>query len=602
VFKTGLGHRLNNAEPSKSVALEMKGEGMRWSRYYIPTLKEDPAEAEIISHKLLLRAGMIRKLTSGIYIYLPLGWKALQKISDIIRQEMNRFGAIEISMPAVQPGDLWKESGRWEVYGKELLRFKDRHGRDYCLGPTHEEVITDLVRGEIKSYRQLPVNLYQIQTKFRDEIRPRFGLMRGREFIMKDAYSFDRDDQGANKSYDDMYAAYMTIFERLGLKFRAVEADSGPIGGSFSHEFMVLADTGEDTIAVCTKCDFAANLEKAEVKYPEKEGSPAECPALEKVSTPGKHSVEEVADFLGVPKEKIIKTLLYEADGQPVAVLVRGDRELNEVKLKNLLDVLELKLASFDQVQKWSNAPVGFAGPVGLNVEAIYADQELMFDTDYVVGANEADAHYLHFHLQRDAQIKGFFDLRQITESDPCPRCGGPVELTKGIEVGHIFKLGTKYSEALKATFLDENGKEKPMIMGCYGIGVSRVLAACIEQNHDENGIIFPPPIAPYDVLLLALNPKDSTVKKKANEIYEALSAQGIDSLFDDRDERPGVKFKDADLIGLPLQIVVGAKGVKKGVVEIKIRHSGERIEVGLDEIIPRFKEVQKKVWAHYGV
>ena len=573
---------------------------MLWSKYYIPTLKEDPAEAEIVSHKLLLRAGMIRKLTSGIYIYLPLGWKALQKISDIIRQEMNRFGAIEISMPAVQPGDLWRESGRWEVYGKELLRFQDRHGRDYCLGPTHEEVITDLVRGEIKSYRQLPVNLYQIQTKFRDEIRPRFGLMRGREFIMKDAYSFDRDDQGATKSYEDMYAAYVSIFERLGLKFRPVEADSGPIGGSFSHEFMVLADTGEDTIAVCTECDFAANLEKAEVKYAEKEVSDAQCPSLEKVLTPNKHTVEEVAEFLGVPREKIVKTLLYDADGQAVAVLVRGDRELNEIKLKNLLGVLELKLASFDQVEKWSGAPVGFAGPVGLNVEAIYADQELRFDTDYVIGANEADAHYLHFHPQRDAQIKGFVDLRQITEADPCPRCGAGIELTKGIEVGHIFKLGTKYSEALRATFLDENGKEKPMIMGCYGIGVSRVLAACIEQNHDENGIIFPPPIAPFDVVLLALNPKDDLVKGKAREIYDALTAQGIDCLFDDRLERPGVKFKDADLIGLPLQIIVGAKALQRGVIEIKIRHSGEKIEVGLDEVVSGFKEVQRKVFEFY--
>ena len=573
---------------------------MLWSKYYIPTLKEDPAEAEIISHKLLLRAGMIRKLTSGIYTYLPLGWKALQKISDIIRQEMNRFGAIEIRMPAVQPGDLWKESGRWDVYGRELLRFQDRHGRDYCLGPTHEEVITDLVRGEIKSYRQLPINLYQIQTKFRDEIRPRFGLMRGREFIMKDAYSFDRDDQGATKSYEDMYAAYVSIFEKLGLKFRAVEADSGPIGGSFSHEFMVLAETGEDTIAVCTECDFAANLEKAEVKYADTPDSPADCPELEKVFTPDKHSVEEVAKFLKVPEEKIVKTLLYDADGQAVAVLVRGDRELNEIKLKNLLDVIDLRLASAEQVQQWSGAPVGFAGPVGLNVDVIYADQELMFDNDFVIGANEKDTHYLHFDPRRDAKIKGYYDLRQITESDPCPRCGAKIELTKGIEVGHIFKLGTKYSEALRATFLDENGKERPMIMGCYGIGVSRVLAACIEQNHDENGIIFPPPIAPFDAHLLALNPKDDLVKDKACEIYDALTAQGIDCLFDDRLERPGVKFKDADLIGLPLQIIVGAKALQRGVIEIKIRHSGEKIEVGLDEVVSGFKEVQRKVFEFY--
>ena len=574
---------------------------MRWSRYFIPTLKEEPAEAEVISHKLLLRAGMIRKLTSGIYTYLPTGWKALQKISAIVRQEMNRFNGIELLMPAVQPGDLWMESQRWEAYGRELLRFKDRHERDYCIGPTHEEVITDLIRREIKSYRHLPLNLYQIQTKFRDEIRPRFGLMRGREFIMKDAYSFDIDDAGASRSYEDMRQAYISIFEKLGLKFRAVEADSGAIGGSFSHEFMVLADTGEDTIATCKDCDFAANLEKAEVKC---KGS--DCPQCllpaEKVSTPGMHTVEQVADFMNILPEKIIKTMLYNADGKSIAALVRGDRELNEVKLKNILNAKNLDMASKDEVEAWSGAKVGFAGPVGLKVDRIVADLELQFDTDWVTGANADDAHLKCVDLRRDAQINGYYDLRTITAKDPCPRCSGTIFLTKGIEVGHIFKLGTKYSQAMKANYLDENGREQLIIMGCYGIGVSRILAACIEQNHDQNGIIFTPAIAPFEAVVIALNSKDDLVRSHADAVYDQLKSMGVDVLLDDRDERPGFKFKDVDLIGSPVQVIVGGKGLKNGIFEIKIRYSGERFDVPIDDFASQFKTIRKGVLAHFGL
>ncbi|MFO7818133.1 MAG: proline--tRNA ligase [Desulfovibrionales bacterium] len=572
---------------------------MFWSKNYIPTLKEDPAEAEIVSHKLLLRAGMIRKLTSGIYSYLPAGWRSLQKISRIVREEMDRFGAIEVRLPAVQPGDIWKESGRWEHYGNELLRFSDRHGRDYCLGPTHEEVITDLVRGEIRSYKQLPINMYQLQTKFRDEIRPRFGLMRGREFIMKDAYSFDCDEAGAAESYEDMRRAYESIFHRLGLEFRGVDADSGAIGGSVSQEFMVLAETGEDVIVVCPECSYAANLEKAEVGVvvPESKNS---CPELTKVDTPDAHTVEQVADFLGVEKEKIIKTLLYEADGKAIAVLIRGDRNLNEVKLKNFLGSTRLELASADKVRLWSGAPVGFAGPVGIQVDEIYADQELEKRNDFVVGANANDAHYLHFDPARECKISQYLDLREIAPDDPCPECGRKLEFTRGIEVGHIFMLGTKYSQALNAYFLDRNGKEKPMIMGCYGIGISRVLAACIEQNHDENGIIFPPPIAPWEVVIVAINPKDESVLNTAVDIHDRLQGSGIECLLDDRAERPGVKFKDADLVGIPVQIIVGAKGLKQGVVEVKTRAKGQKTEIRLEEFVEEFSRIREELWSEY--
>ena len=572
---------------------------MRFSSCYIPTLKESPADAEVVSHKLLLRAGMVRRLTSGLYIYLPLGLRVINKISRIVREEMEKAGFRELLMPMVQPADLWKETGRWEHYGKELLRFKDRNEREYCLGPTHEEVITDLVRGEVRSYRQLPVRLYQVQTKFRDEIRPRFGLMRGREFVMKDAYSFDATAEAAEKSYKIMYDAYMSSFSRLGLRFRAVEADTGSIGGSFSHEFMVLADTGEDTIAFCHDCEYAANVERAEVAW---RGSPAaaDCPAMEKIATPGAHSVEDLTALLGVPASAIVKTMLFKVDGQTVAVLVRGDREVNDIKLKNLLKAQDVELADAATVQAVTAAPVGFAGPVGLGVP-VYADAELQGATDYVVGANAADAHIKHVDLVRDVAVTAWADMRAITAQDQCPRCAGRMELTKGIEVGHIFMLGLKYSEAMHAVFLDENGKEQTMIMGCYGIGVSRVAAAAIEQNHDENGIVFPPPVAPFECVLLNLDPRSEEVNAKVEEIYALLQGMGIEVLLDDREERPGVKFKDADLLGIPMQLVVGGKGLGRGIVECKDRRTGEKGELSaasLEQDFVAWAEKVRQGWA----
>ncbi len=573
---------------------------MRLSRFYLPTLKEVPADAEVVSHKLLVRAGLIRQLTSGIYTYLPMGLRALNKVADIVRQEMDRAGAQEILMPMVQPAELWKETGRWEYYGKELLRFKDRKDSDYCLGPTHEEVVTNLVRGEVRSYRQLPLNLYQVQTKFRDEIRPRFGLMRGREFVMKDAYSFDRDEEGANKSYWGMYDAYARIFRRLGLKFKAVEADSGAIGGSFSHEFMVLAATGEDTIATCQECEWAANLEKAAVVCKVLPCTD-NCAVTAVVDTPGALTVDEVAKLLGVPARKVIKTLLFDVDGQPVAALVRGDREINEIKLKNHLHATDVRLASPEQVREWSGAPVGFAGPVGLKVR-ILADQELCGDTNYVVGANQADKHLLNVSLSRDVEVEAYTDLRTITPEDVCPRCGKGVSLTRGIEVGHVFKLGYKYSKAMHATFLDENGKEQTMVMGCYGIGVSRIVASAIEQNHDDGGIVFPPSIAPYEVALISLGKAGDAVDAKAAELYECLRGEGVEVLFDDREERPGVKFKDADLVGYPMQIVLGGKGLERGVVEAKDRRTGEKAELTLADFTQAFKTWRDQIWAGWGL
>ncbi len=580
---------------------------MRLSKSYVPTLKEVPAEAEVVSHRLLLRAGFIRKLTAGIYTYLPLGLKTLNKVADIVREEMDRAGAQEILMPMVQPGDLWRETGRWDFYGKELLRLRDRHDREYCLGPTHEEVVTDLVRGEVRSYRQLPLNLYQIQTKFRDEIRPRFGLMRGREFVMKDAYSFDRDEAGADASYRAMYDAYKAIFRRLGLEFRPVEADTGSIGGSFSHEFMVLADTGEDTIAVCQACDYAANLEKAEVVAPvDKCNCGGDCGPAVAIPTPGMHTVEEVCAYLEIEPDTLVKTLLFDVDGAPVAGLVRGDRELNEIKLKNHLHATEVKLATPEQVVAWTNAPVGFAGPVGLQGGLkgvrIIADRELDFDCGWVVGANKADQHLKSVDLRRDAVIEAYTDLRNITAGDKCPRCGGAIELRRGIEVGHVFKLGLKYSQAMNAVFLDENGKEQVMVMGCYGIGVSRIVASAIEQNLDADGIKFPPSIAPFEVALLSLGGKEPEVIEAADKLYAELIGQGIEVLYDDRDERPGVKFKDADLMGMPMQLVLGGKGLKNGIIEAKDRRTGEKRELKLASFAGEFADWRRSVRQGWGL
>ena len=580
---------------------------MKLSRFYAPTLKETPADAEVVSHQLLLRAGYIRQLTSGIYTYLPLGLKTLNKVADVVRREMNAAGALEILMPTVQPAGLWQETGRWEFYGKELLRFVDRKGSDYCLGPTHEEVVTDLVRGEVRSYRQLPLNLYQVQTKFRDEIRPRFGLMRGREFVMKDAYSFDKDEEGANASYKSMYDAYVRIFRCLGLEFRPVQADSGSIGGSYSHEFMVLAETGEDTIATCPKCDFAANLEKAGVVC-KVEPCVDECAPAAEVHTPGTHTVEEVAAFLKVDPERVVKTLLLDVDGQPVAALVRGDRELNDIKVKNHLNAADVRMASPEQVKEWTGAPVGFAGPVGLpKVDGqdirIIADAELCGATAYVTGANKADTHLTGVSLSRDVNLEAYADLRTITPQDVCPLCeNATVEFFKGIEVGHVFKLGLKYSQAMNAVFLDENGKEKTMLMGCYGIGVSRIVASAIEQNHDDNGIIFPPSMAPFEVAVLSLGKPGDAAHAKAAELYEQLNASGVEALLDDRSERPGVKFKDADLMGMPMQIIIGGKGLERGIVEAKNRKTGEKLELPVDGFVQAFADWRTQVWQAWGL
>jgi prolyl-tRNA synthetase len=560
---------------------------MRYSNLLIPTLKETPAEAEVVSHKLMLRAGMIRKLAAGIYTYLPLGYRVIRKVEQIVRDEMNRAGAQEVLMPAVQPASLWQESGRWEHYGKELLRFNDRKDTEFCIGPTHEEVITDLVRMNVRSYRELPLNLYQIQTKFRDEIRPRFGLMRGREFIMKDAYSFDRDEAGAEESYRKMYDAYSRIFERCGLAFRAVEADTGSIGGSFSHEFMVMADTGEDAVAVCDSCNYAANTERAEIRKEVGDTGDSKTPgaAPEEVTTPGKKSVEEVASFLKVTSDLLIKTIVVaDGEGQAAVGLVRGDHELNEIKLKNRLGWDSIVLADERTIQQVTGGPPGYSGPVGLTGVPVIADHAVALMQNAVVGANRADLHLQNVAIERDFRPDHYADIRTARDGDGCPRCRGSLSITRGIEVGHIFKLGTKYSDALGATFLDEDGRSKPMIMGCYGIGVGRTAAAAIEQNHDKDGICWPLPISPFSVLVLPLNVKSEDVKDRAEKIYVELTAQGVDVLLDDRNERPGFKFKDADLIGIPVRVVIGDKGLKEGIVELKVRKSGELLKVPIDE------------------
>jgi prolyl-tRNA synthetase len=569
---------------------------MRYSQYFIPTVKETPSDAEVISHKLMLRAGMIRKLAAGIYNYLPLGLRSIRKVEQIVREEMNRAGAIELLMPAVQPAELWKESGRWDFYGKELLRFKDRKDAEFCMGPTHEEVITDLIRKEVRSYRQMPINLYQIQGKFRDEIRPRFGLMRGREFIMKDAYSFDVNEAGGDVSYSKMYKAYRRIFERCGLRFRAVEADTGSIGGTSSHEFMVLADSGEDAIVSCSACEYAANMEKAETK--QKEASEHADPRpLEKVSTPCQKSIEDVASFLDVSSTQVVKTLVLLADNEPVIALLRGDYDLNEIKLKNYLGCNEIEMAGDDVVLKVTGAPTGFAGPVALSAKVkIVADISVKGMHNFVTGANEGDMHLKNVNLGRDFQVTDFADIRNVIVGDACPRCeSGTLEIWRGIEVGHVFKLGYKYSKALHATYLDADGKEQTIFMGCYGIGVGRTVAACIEQNNDENGIIFPIPIAPFHCIVSALSAKDDSVKEASEKIYEELMEAGVEVLLDDRDERPGFKFKDADLIGIPLRIVVGAKALADGKVELKERRSGEVEILPISEAIAKVKAAVKE-------
>jgi prolyl-tRNA synthetase len=560
---------------------------MKMSSLFLHTLKEDPRDAEVVSHKLMLRACMIKKLASGIYSYLPYGLKSIQKVEKIIREEMNAAGAQEVLLPAVQPSEIWKESGRWSLYGKELLRLMDRKGAEFVIGPTHEEVITEIVRDYIHSYKDVPLNLYQIQTKFRDEIRPRFGVMRAREFIMKDAYSFDQDDAGAEKSYAAMFEAYEKIFRRCGLKFKAVEADSGPIGGNFSHEFMVLADTGEDAILSCDSCDYAANQERAEIAMPEDISFP-KAPGGKpiEVHTPDIRTVEEVCEFLHIEPSELIKTLIYMTENGPVAALVRGDHEISEAKLRRALKCESVELADEITIEECTKAPRGFAGPVGLMLKKV-ADAALLKGGPYVTGGNRQDYHIKDVWFSRDVTVDSVADIRSAVATDGCPRCRtGKLEIIRGIEVGHVFKLGTKYSKAMNALFLDEDGRQKPLIMGCYGIGVGRTVAAALEQNHDENGILFPVTIAPYHVEVLAINVSEGPAMEAAMRMYEGLNAEGLDVLLDDRDVRPGVKFKDADLIGVPVRITVGAKDLAGGVVELKDRASGKVEKVPLDGIV----------------
>jgi prolyl-tRNA synthetase len=565
---------------------------MLFSKMFIPTVKEDPKEAEVVSHKLMLRAGFIRKLSSGIYTWLPLGLKSLRKVEQIIREEMNKKGAQEILMPLVQPKELWVESTRWEKYGKELLRFVDRNSRELCLAPTHEEVVTDLVRREVKSYKELPLTLYQIQTKFRDEIRPRFGVMRSREFSMKDAYSFDVEESGAEKTYKDMYDAYVNIFKRCGFRFGVVEADSGQIGGSFSHEFMVLADTGEDTIISCDTCDYAANMERAEVGIAEKSAEKGRG-RFKRVPTPGVKKVEEVAAFLNITADRLLKTMIYNSDKGIMGILVRGDREINETKLKNLLNLDYVELAGESVIEETTGGPLGFSGPIGLKIP-LYADHDVMFIEDFVVGGNERDVHIVDVNTD-DFTVKGFYDIKVAIPGDKCPRCLGSLTSTRGIEVGHIFKLGLKYSKAMNATYLDKEGKEQFMVMGCYGIGVGRTVAAAIEQGNDENGMILPAAIAPFEVNVLPVNTSHAESMELARAVYQELLDRGIDVLLDDRDERPGVKFKDCDLIGIPLRVTIGERNLKEGLVEIKLRTEKESQKIPKENIIEEvIKHVQK--------
>ncbi len=570
---------------------------MRATTLYAPTLRETPAEAEVKSHQLMLRAGMIRKAAGGLYTYMPLAWRTLKKIMQIVREEMDEAGGQEIAMPIVQPSEIWKETGRWSVYGDEMFRVSDRHGREFCLGPTHEEMVTTLIRDEVRSYKQLPLMLYQIQNKYRDEIRPRFGLMRGREFIMKDLYSFDKDEEGMNESYKKMYDAYTRVFSRMGLEFRPVEADNGAIGGGHSHEFTVLAEAGESNIAYCTKCDYAASDEKAEltvIKAPEED-----MKELEKVSTPDAHTIELVAKCLNLPLDKTIKAVAFQSEqDELVLAFVRGDHDVNDVKVLNLFDeIIDLHMAS-DEAIAAAGGVAGFMSPIGIKEGTkVVVDATVMEMYNACAGANEKDMHFINVNPKRDFKDVIVADIRMVKEGDACPHCGAPVKMTRGIEAGQVFTLGTKYSESLHATFLDENGREKPLVMGCYGIGVSRTMAAAIEQNNDENGIIWPRAIAPFEVVVVPVNAKNDDQLRIAEEIYTELKAKGVDVLIDDRKERPGVKFKDADLIGYPLRITVGPKAVDEDSVELKVRRNGEMVNVTKAEAAAKAVEMLEELW-----
>ena len=560
---------------------------MRMSRMLMPTLKEVPSDAEITSHQLMLRAGMIRKMASGIYNQLPMGIRVFRKVEDIIREEMNAKGAQEISCALLVPAELWQESGRWDVMGPEMFRLKDRNGRDYCLGPTHEETFTHIVRNEITSYKQLPLNLYQIETKFRDERRPRFGVMRTRNFTMKDAYSFDADQEGLDKSYNDMFDAYTRIFARCELDNSPVQADSGAMGGSASAEFMVKSEVGEDEIVFCSGCDYAANIEKAtSVNH---EASTEEMKEMSEIETPNVHTIEELQDFFKMDAGQFAKTLIYYADGKTVAVVVRGDRDVNETKVANAIGgAVEFELASEDTIKAVTGAEVGFAGPIGIKADYLFIDQEVVDQRNVIVGANKTGYHIQNANFGRDFEGQ-VGDFRNVQEGDKCPKCGQPLEIMRGVEVGHIFKLGTKYSESMGATFLDQNGKSQPIIMGCYGIGVERTVAAVIEQHHDENGIIWPLALAPYHVVVVPVNVKKEEHLENAEKIYNELQAAGVEVLLDDRNERAGFKFKDSDLLGIPMRITVG-KDIVDGKVEFKLRKEADKEIISVDEVLDRVK------------
>lgn len=560
---------------------------MRMSQMFVPTLREVPSEAEIVSHQLMLRAGLMRKAVSGVYSYLPLGYRVVRKVEQIVREEMDRQGGQELLFPAIQSAEIWKQTGRWDDYGGEMFRLKDRGGREMCLGPTHEELTTITVRDEVRSYRQLPKLVYQIQTKYRDEIRPRFGVMRAREFIMKDLYSFDRDDAGLEESYWKMYEGYRRAFDRMGLHYRIVEADSGAIGGTQNHEFMVMSEVGEAGIVFCDACGYAANEERADAAVlPAPEPAVASTPGhLRTVLTPDIRTIDDLIGFLGVSPKQMVKTMIYVADGKPVAALIRGDRDVNEIKLRKALGCAALELASPETIEEVTGAPVGFAGPIGMKRKVMtVADPEVLHVVDGVVGANQADAHIVGVNCAADFTVDRVSDIHIVAAGDACPRCGLALEGARGIEVGHLFKLGTKYSSSLNARYLDETGQEQLMIMGSYGIGITRCVAAIIEEYHDEDGITWPMSVAPYHVVVLPLNTSEREQVEVAEKIYAELEALGVEVVLDDRDERPGVKFKDADLIGFPVKVTIGAKGLAQGKVEVGLRSGAPAAMVNLDE------------------
>ncbi len=567
---------------------------MRMSKLYLPTLKEDPAEAEVVSHKLMLRAGMMRKHSSGIYSYLPLGYRVIKKIEKITRKHMDNSDAQEVLLPIMQTSKIWKDSKRWDKFGPLMIKFNDRKAREYCLGPTHEEVVTDLVRDEVRSYKDLPLNLYQIQTKVRDEIRPRFGVMRGREFIMKDAYSLDIDYQGLDKSYQAMYDAYEKIFAECGLEAVAVEADTGAMGGKDSHEFMVLADSGEDEIAFCSDCDYAANVERATSKKTEID---FEVEAeIEKIHTPEIKTISELEEYLNVPAAKMIKAVAMVADGEPVLALVSGEDELNEIKLTNYLQANELRAAEEEEFAVLFDSVAGFIGPVEAADIRIIADQRLQNMSGAIVGANEKDYHLKNVKVDRDFKVEAFTDLRSVRGGERCPKCDqGKLNIKDGIEVGHIFKLGTKYSETMNANYLDENGKAQPIVMGSYGIGITRLVAAAIEQNNDQYGIKWPKAIAPYQIIILPLG-NDQAVEDKSEEIYQNLKAQGWEVLIDDRNERAGVKFNDSELIGIPLRLTIGSRSLENGVVEAMVRENNKKLEIEIDNLEAGIKDLYSEI------